>query len=588
MAGPIVLCGLGRTGARVLTYLRAAGLPVVVIDDKRKPDDPVLRGARFVCGDCRDPGVLERAGIAGARGVLVMTNDDLVNVSTVLQVRALDVDVRIVVRLFDQNLLDRLGQTVPNVVALSTAMLTAPVLAMTAMTGAALGAFRAGEEDEGRLVAELTVSANDRLHGRTVAEAIETKGATCLAHLPATGTEQLPGRIDGNARLQVGDLVVLCGRPRDLAPLLGLEGYDKRTMGWLNYLHRAGRIGWRSMAELDMLFLGCLAVLLIVVAISTTVFSVSVTKGNVPKALFRTVSIMATSADMHEGDYKDMERVSIFVSCLRIIGAVLIAAFTAITTNYLLRARLGGVLEVRRIPERGHIVVCGLGSIGFLTLKELLRSGERVVAIETDLTNPFVATARRLGAAVIIGDAALPEVQKQARMRTAYSVIAATSNDVANLSIALLAREANRQQRVVVIMSDPTMAKMLRQAAGVDLAVSVEVLAAPAFLAALYGDRVRTVVLARQHMLAVLDLAVLAGGPLDGLNVTEAAARHHFCPIALTDEKDSLLTETTLAPGNRLVIVAALPDVEPLLRQTQSLPQQVEVSRAGRDEGEGR
>jgi voltage-gated potassium channel Kch len=138
MTAPIVLCGLGRTGARVLTYLRAAGLPVVVVDAACKPDDPRLRGARFVCGDCREPDVLARAGVAGARGVLVLVNDDLVNVSAVLQVRALNPDVRIIVRLFDQNLLDRLGHTVPNVVALSTAMLTAPVLAMTAMTGAAI------------------------------------------------------------------------------------------------------------------------------------------------------------------------------------------------------------------------------------------------------------------------------------------------------------------------------------------------------------------------------------------------------------------------------------------------------------------
>src|SRR3954451_7518763 len=99
MAGAIVLCGLGRTGARVLTYLRAAGLHVVVIDDRCKPDDPRLRGARFVARDFRQPDVLSRAGVAGARGVLVMTNDDLVNVSTVLQIRALDPEVRVVVRL---------------------------------------------------------------------------------------------------------------------------------------------------------------------------------------------------------------------------------------------------------------------------------------------------------------------------------------------------------------------------------------------------------------------------------------------------------------------------------------------------------
>src|SRR4029078_7605614 len=117
-------------------------------------------------------------------------------------------------------------------------------------------------------------------------------------------------------------------------------------------------------------------------------------------------------------------------------------------------------------------------------------------------------------------------------------------------------------QRVVVILTDPTMARMLREAANVNLAVSIAVLSAPAFLAALYGDRVRTVVLARHHLLAVLDRAVAGGGPLAGLSVTEASARHRFCAIAVTDDKGHLVSETTLKPGRRLVIVAALPDVE--------------------------
>ena len=51
MERPIVLCGLGRMGARVLDYLRAAGLPVVVIDTVAKPDDPRLAGSKLIPGD---------------------------------------------------------------------------------------------------------------------------------------------------------------------------------------------------------------------------------------------------------------------------------------------------------------------------------------------------------------------------------------------------------------------------------------------------------------------------------------------------------------------------------------------------------
>src|SRR5436309_3233736 len=90
------------------------------------------------------------------------------------------------------------------------------------------------------------------------------------------------------------------------------------------------------------------------------------------------------------------------------------AAFTALFTNYLIRARLGGALEVRRIPDSGHLIVCGLGNIGYRVIEELVRGGERVVVIESAADNRFAATVRRLGVAVIHGDATVKEALRQA------------------------------------------------------------------------------------------------------------------------------------------------------------------------------
>src|SRR5205085_7419512 len=81
MEQPIVLCGLGRVGWRVLEYLQAADLPVVIVDTNCRADDPRLRGVRLVSGDCRGREILEEAGVAAARGVLILTGDDLLNVS---------------------------------------------------------------------------------------------------------------------------------------------------------------------------------------------------------------------------------------------------------------------------------------------------------------------------------------------------------------------------------------------------------------------------------------------------------------------------------------------------------------------------
>src|SRR4051794_31658193 len=128
MEHPVILCGLGRVGGRVLEYLRAAGLPVVVIDTNCKADDPRLQGTRLIAGDFRQRELLEQAGVATARGVLILTSDDLVNISATLMVRHLNPSVRVVVRFFNQNLIPRLGKAVTNVFGLSVSALTAPLL----------------------------------------------------------------------------------------------------------------------------------------------------------------------------------------------------------------------------------------------------------------------------------------------------------------------------------------------------------------------------------------------------------------------------------------------------------------------------
>src|SRR5262249_60689541 len=102
-------------------------------------------------------------------------------------------------------------------------------------------------------------------------------------------------------------------------------------------------------------------------------------------------------------------------------------------------------------------------------------------------------SARRLGGAAVPGDATLPEVMRQARVDTARAVVVATNNELANVEIALLVREINPRQRVVVRLSDPHLAQTLRESANVRLALSLPAMAAPAFVAALFGDRVQGV-----------------------------------------------------------------------------------------------
>jgi Trk K+ transport system NAD-binding subunit len=569
-----ILCGLGRVGRRVLDYLHAIGACVVIIDNHTDPANPPPGSVRVVRGDCRQEQTLRQADVAGARGVLILTSDDLTTVSTALMVRHLHPRVRLVVRMFNPQLVARLGKAAENVYALSASALTAPLLALIARTGEALGTFRLPNGQRGQ-VAETTVRDNSRLIGLTIEELATRHHALTLAYLPAQGTPRFLNDIDQAARLAVNDRIVICGDPRTLTGLLAQASEESLPeLLWASFLRRQFRVFWRTLREIDLPLKIATGVLVGMILLSTLVFHYAVKQDPVPEALYRTISLMATGADMGGRDLEPGGWEKVFISMVRLVGTALTAAFTAILTNYLVRAQLGGALEVRRIPDSGHVVVCGLGNVGFRVVEELLGEGERVVALERATDCPFISTARRLGTAVIIGDAAVPEVLRQAHVARARAVVAATSNDLANLEIALLTRQLNPLIRVVLRLNDSQLARTLREAADIRLAFSIPELSAPTFVAALFGDRVPSVFFVEGRLLAVVDLLVQPeDGFLDGQPVRALAVDYGFAPVLLYRPDRSLHPHPLLArlgPGDCLTVILTLADLQRLLQRERA------------------
>jgi Trk K+ transport system NAD-binding subunit len=218
--------------------------------------------------------------------------------------------------------------------------------------------------------------------------------------------------------------------------------------------------------------------------------------------------------------------------------------------------------------------VCGLGNVGFRVVAELVREGERVVAIERARDNHFISTARRLGVAVIVGDATVMEVLGQAHAASAKAVVAATSNELVNLEVGLLVRQLDPSQRVVLRVSDPNLARTLREAAKIRLSLSISELAAPAFIAALIGDRVRSVFLIEGQLLAAIDLVVQ---PLDNffenMSVRVLAIDYRLLPICLLDAANRSkenLQEACLQSGDRLTAIIGLKDLQRLLKREKA------------------
>ncbi len=132
-----IVLGAGHVGLRVVRDLHDMGLEIAVIDL-----DPHVRAKetleRFsvpiVMGDGRTSTTLNNAGLDKAEVFIACTGDDRVNLEAVMKVRELRPGVRVVARVWDRGMGDRMEQFGMVDTVMSAADLSAPAFA-----GAALG-----------------------------------------------------------------------------------------------------------------------------------------------------------------------------------------------------------------------------------------------------------------------------------------------------------------------------------------------------------------------------------------------------------------------------------------------------------------
>jgi hypothetical protein len=121
--------------------------------------------------------------------------------------------------------------------------------------------------------------------------------------------------------------------------------------------------------------------------------------------------------------------------------APLITAAAAVQAAYSLfreQMQLAGV----RFLMRDHVVVVGLGSIGFRLALAFHEAGYRVVVIERDPVHGSIEGCRERDIPVVKGDAADPTVLERVRLAHAQHVIVTAGDDAVNLDVMLAASRA--------------------------------------------------------------------------------------------------------------------------------------------------
>ncbi len=213
-----------------------------------------------------------------------------------------------------------------------------------------------------------------------------------------------------------------------------------------------------------------------------------------------------------------------------------------------------------------HIVVVGLGKVGTRVLEHLTDLRVPVVAVERNPDAPGLAQARDRRVPVVIGDISHPAVYRTARIARCRTLMALTSNDSVNLEAVLFAREQRPDLRVVLRLFDDSYASTVYRALRASYpqaptrSRSVSYLAAPTFAAAMMGRQVLAAIPVERQMLLVATMTVRGRVALTELTMGESFRPGGWRVVAIQPPDGPLdwnpAPDRAIDPNDRVIVVA--------------------------------
>ena len=222
-SGHIIVVGLGNVGTAVTGQLHDLGFDVVCVDNN--PDAPGIPMARqlglpVVIGDAFREQTLRAAHLDTCLALVSVTSLDIVNLETALTARALRDDLRIVLRLTDDDLAERLEKTTGNTISRSVPYLAAPAFATAMLEHQVLRTIDVGRHV--LLIAEIRVADQAGLAGSLISGTEQDGQARVLA-LQANGAAALDWSPQRGYLLAAGDRLIVLATRRGLGRFLSVH-----------------------------------------------------------------------------------------------------------------------------------------------------------------------------------------------------------------------------------------------------------------------------------------------------------------------------------------------------------------------------
>jgi len=213
-----ILVGLGHLGFHVVQHLKGAmNQPMAVIE--LDPSADLIQAVQemdipIIHADASRESALEAAGVRQASSIILCIQDDAVNLKIALKARSMNPNIRVIIRIFDDDFAQALTQQF-GFIALSGTGLAAPAFAASATDSEITRPISI--EGESLSLARITISPGCLLEGKTVGQ-IEDGYIVSVILVRRDGksefhpTDSRPTKTD--------DMVAVLGRPDRLHQLI--------------------------------------------------------------------------------------------------------------------------------------------------------------------------------------------------------------------------------------------------------------------------------------------------------------------------------------------------------------------------------
>lgn len=210
---------------------------------------------------------------------------------------------------------------------------------------------------------------------------------------------------------------------------------------------------------------------------------------------------------------------------------------------------------------RNHVIVVGLGKIGYRVVQQLLATNVDVVVLDSRSDGPFHDLISGRDVPVIVGDARQSELLHAAGLDHAQSLAVVTGDDLTNLDVALTARQLRPNLHIVMRVFNDSLASKLDSAFGINTAFSTSALAAPTLAAAAIGNGITNALYVAGKLLSTIEVTVERDGILDGRLIQTVEDQHDVSILYQRNRQGEDLrprSDYRLAAGDIVVIIGQL------------------------------